>query len=153
MDLTGEERITAPREAVWNALNDIETLKACIPGCDNLERINEHQIRAGIKVSFGVMKVGFHGLLELSNMVPPHSYTISGKGEGTLAGFAEGAADVRLTQDGNETILSYEIQGDAGGKIAQIGTRILGSAARKIADRFFANIGAAAAAQAEKSDQ
>lgn len=84
MDLTGQERIAAPREAVWNALNDIETLKACIPGCDNLERINEHQIRAGIKVSFGVMKVGFHGLLELSNMVPPHSYTISGKAKERL---------------------------------------------------------------------
>lgn len=152
MDLTGEERIRAPREAVWNALNDIETLKAAIPGCDNLVRINDHQIKAGIKVNLGIMKIGFHGLLELSNMVPPHSYTISGKGEGTIAGFAEGAADVRLTQDGDETILSYAIQGDAGGKIAQIGTRILGSAARKIADRFFANIGKAAAAKAAGQD-
>ncbi|MGU3574369.1 CoxG family protein [Brucellaceae bacterium C25G] len=148
MDLTGEERIAAPLEAVWNALNDIETLKACIPGCDNLERIDDSQIRAGIKVNLGIMKVGFHGILELSNMVPPHSYTISGKGEGTLAGFAEGAADVHLTKDGNETILSYEIQGDAGGKIAKIGTKILGSAARKIADRFFANIAQAATEQA-----
>lgn len=148
MDLTGEERIAAPREAVWNALNDIETLKACIPGCDNLERINEQQIKAGIKVNLGIMKVGFHGLLELSNIVPPSSYTICGKGQGSIAGFAEGAANVRLVQNGDETILSYAIQGDAGGKIAQIGTRILGSTARKIADRFFTNIGKTAAAQA-----
>lgn len=151
MDLTGEERIAAPRQAVWDALNDIETLKSCIPGCEDIERISETQIRAALKVSFGILKIRFHGILELSNMVPPVSYTISGHGEGSIAGFAHGATDVRLDEDGNETILSYAIRGDAGGKVAQIGTKLLGSVARKLADRFFANIAEAASNAAAKT--
>ncbi|MFK0683654.1 carbon monoxide dehydrogenase subunit G [Ochrobactrum sp. BD67] len=151
MDLTGEERIAAPRQAVWDALNDIETLKSCIPGCEDIERISETEIRAALKVSFGILKVRFHGMLELSNMVPPVSYTISGHGEGSIAGFAHGATDVRLDEDGSDTILSYSIRGDAGGKVAQIGTKLLGSVARKIADRFFANIAEAAANAAAKT--
>ncbi|MBC2884398.1 carbon monoxide dehydrogenase subunit G [Ochrobactrum sp. CM-21-5] len=151
MDLTGEERIAAPRQAVWDALNDIETLKSCIPGCEDLERISQTEIRAALKVSLGVLKVRFHGMLELSNMNPPASYTISGRGEGSIAGFAHGVTDVRLDEDNDETILSYAIRGDAGGKIAQFGTKLLGSVARKIADRFFASI-ADAAAQNAASD-
>ncbi len=148
MDLAGEERIAAPRRAVWNALNDVETLQACIPGCEHLERVSDSEIRAGLKVSLGVIKVRFHGLLTLSDMNPPASYTISGRGEGSIAGFAEGVTDVTLTEDGDGTVLSYVIRGDAGGKLAQLGTRLLGSAARKVADRFFANIAAAAARDA-----
>lgn len=148
MDLVGEERISAPRQAVWDALNDIETLKSCIPGCEDLEQISDTEIRAALKVSLGVIKVRFHGMLELSNMNPPASYTISGRGEGSIAGFAHGDTDVTLTEDGQDTILSYVIRGDAGGKIAQLGSKLLGSVARKIADRFFANIGAAAAQKA-----
>lgn len=144
MELSGEERIAAPRQAVWDALNDIETLKACIHGCDEIERLSEHEIRAGLKVNLGIIKVRFHGLLELSNMQPPQSYTISGRGEGSIAGFAHGVTDVTLIEDDAETILSYVIRGDAGGKLAQLGTKLLGSAARKIADRFFANIAQAA---------
>lgn len=144
MDLSGEERIAAPRQAVWDALNDIETLKACIPGCDGLERISDSEIRAALKVSFGIIKVRFHGILTLSNMIPPQSYTISGRGEGSLAGFAEGVTDVALIEDGNETILTYVIRGDAGGKIAQLGSKLIGNVSRKIADRFFANIAEAA---------
>lgn len=151
MDLTGEERITAPRWAVWDALNDIETLKDCIPGCEDIERISETEIRAALKVSFGILKVRFHGILELSNMKPPTSYTISGHGEGSIAGFAHGATDVRLEEDGDGTVLSYTIRGDAGGKVAQIGTKLLGSVARKIADRFFANIAEAASNAAAKT--
>lgn len=151
MDLTGEERIAAPRQAVWDALNDIETLRACIPGCEDIERLSETEIRAALKVSFGVLKVRFHGLLELSNMVPPVSYTISGRGEGSLAGFAHGVTDVTLHEDGEETILAYAIRGDAGGKIAQLGTKLLGSVARKVADRFFANIAEAASNAAVKT--
>lgn len=147
MDLTGEERIAAPRQAVWDALNDIETLKACIPGCDGIERISETEIRAALKVSFGILKVRFHGMLELSNMRPPESYTISGHGEGSIAGFAHGVTYVRLHEDGSATVLSYVIRGDAGGKVAQLGSRLLGSVARKIADRFFTNIAEAAAKQ------
>lgn len=144
MDLTGEERIAAARQAVWNALNDIDVLKTCIPGCEALERLSETEIRAALKVSLGIINVRFHGLLHLSNMMPPNSYTISGEGEGSIAGFAHGVTDVTLSEDGDETVLSYVIRGDAGGKIAQLGTRLLGSVARKIADRFFANIAKAA---------
>lgn len=151
MDLTGEERIAAPRQAVWDALNDIETLKACIPGCEDLERLSESEIRAALKVNLGIIKVRFHGMLELSNMNPPQSYTISGRGEGSIAGFAHGVTDVALLEDGNDTILTYVIRGDAGGKIAQLGSKLLGSAARKIADRFFANIAVAAQDAAAKT--
>jgi uncharacterized protein len=144
MDLTGEERIAAPREAVWRALNDIEALKAAIPGCEALERRSETQIDAALAMRFGPIKVKFHGELELSNLNPPVSYTISGTGKGSIAGFVHGSTDVVLIEDGNETMLTYVVRGDAGGTIAQIGTRLLSSSARKLADRFFANIGEAA---------
>ena len=146
MDLTGEERINAPRQAVWNAMNDVELLKPCIPGCETLERLSETDIQAAILVNLSLIKIRFHGLLILSNLNPPFSYTISGEGQGSLAGFAAGSADVELIEESPDvTILRYTINGDAGGKIAQLGTKLLGNAARKIADRFFANIGEAAA--------
>jgi len=145
MDISGEERINAPRQAVWNAMNDVDMLKPCIPGCETLERLSDTDIQAAIKVSLGIVKIRFHGLLILSNLNPPFSYTISGEGQGSIAGFAVGSADVVLEEDGPEmTILRYTINGDAGGKVAQLGTKLLGNAARKIADRFFANIGEAA---------
>ncbi|MBB2969578.1 hypothetical protein FHU14_000056 [Mesorhizobium sp. RMAD-H1] len=144
MDLTGEERIAAPREAVWRALNDLETLKACIPGCESLERRSLTEIDAALGMRFGPIKIRFHGTLELSNLNPPASYTISGAGKGSIAGFVHGSADVILTEDGGETVLSYVIRGDAGGKIAQLGTRLISSSSRKLADRFFSNIGKAA---------
>lgn len=146
MDLTGEERINAPRQAVWNAMNDVELLKPCIPGCETLERLSETDIQAAILVNLSLIKIRFHGLLILSNLNPPFSYTISGEGQGSLAGFAAGSAYVELIEESPDvTILRYTINGDAGGKIAQLGTKLLGNAARKIADRFFANIGEAAA--------
>ena len=103
MDLTGEERIAAPRQAVWDALNDIETLKDCIPGCEDIERLSPTEIRAALKVNLGIVKVRFHGMLELSNMNPPASYTISGHGEGSIAGFAHGVTDVMLTEVHRQT--------------------------------------------------
>lgn len=145
MDLTGEERIEAPRQAVWDAMNDVAVLKPCIPGCETLEWVSDTDIQAAIKVNLGLIKIRFHGLLILSNLNPPFSYTISGEGQGSIAGFAVGSADVTLEEETPDiTILRYVINGDAGGKIAQLGTRYLGSAARKIADRFFANIAEAA---------
>ncbi|PRD41642.1 carbon monoxide dehydrogenase [Phyllobacterium phragmitis] len=144
MDLTGEERIAAPREAVWRALNDIETLKACIPGCESLEKRTATEIDAALGVRLGPVKVRFHGELELSNLNPPVSYTISGAGKGSIAGFVHGSADVVLIEDGGETVLIYAIRGDAGGEIAQFGTRLLSSTSRKLADRFFSSIGKAA---------
>lgn len=145
MDLTGEERIAAPRQAVWDTLNDIEALKACIPGCEELERLSETEIRAALKINLSLIKVRFHGMLELSNLNPPQSYTISGRGEGSIAGFAHGVTNVVLEEDGDETILIYTVRGEAGGKLAQLGSRLLGTAAQKIADRFFANIAQTAA--------
>lgn len=146
MDLTGEERIQAPRQAVWDAMNDVDVLKPCIPGCETLERLSETDIQAAILVNLSLIKIRFHGLLILSNLNPPFSYTISGEGQGSIAGFAAGSADVELIEESPDvTILRYTINGDAGGKIAQLGTKLLGNTARKIADRFFANIGEAAA--------
>ncbi|WP_439273837.1 CoxG family protein [Pseudochrobactrum sp. HB0163] len=146
MDLTGEERILAPRQAVWDAMNNVDILRPCIPGCETLERLSDTDIQAAIRVNLGIMKIRFHGLLILSNLNPPCSYTISGEGQGSIAGFATGSADVVLEEESADiTILRYRINGDAGGKIAQLGTRLLGNAARKIADRFFADIGKAAA--------
>ncbi|MBX8824291.1 carbon monoxide dehydrogenase subunit G [Ochrobactrum sp. SFR4] len=145
MDLTGEERIHAPRQAVWDAMNDVDVLKPCIPGCETLERLSETDIQAAILVNLSLIKIRFHGLLILSNLNPPFSYTISGEGQGSIAGFAAGSADVELIEESPDvTILRYTINGDAGGKIAQLGTKLLGNTARKIADRFFANIGEAA---------
>lgn len=145
MDLIGEERINAPRQAVWDAMNDVDVLKPCIPGCETLERLSDSDIQAAIRVNLGIIKIRFHGLLLLSNLKPPFSYTIRGEGQGSIAGFAVGSADVALEEESpNVTILRYTINGDAGGKIAQLGTKLLGNAARKIADRFFANIGNAA---------
>lgn len=144
MDLTGEEHIAASRQAVWDTLNDIDALKECIPGCEDIAWDGENRVRAAIKVSLGIISIRFFGILELSDMKPPQSYRLTGRGEGSVAGFAEGVTDVFLTEDGDQTILTYIIRGDAGGKIAQFGTKLLGKAARKVADKFFANIAIAA---------
>lgn len=149
MDLTGEEHIAASREAVWETLNDIEALKECIPGCEDIAWDSENRVRASIKVSLGVISIRFFGILELSDLKPPQSYRLTGHGEGSIAGFAEGVTDVYLAENGDHTILTYIIRGDAGGKIAQLGTKLLGRTARKIADKFFANI-AIAASKREK---
>jgi len=120
MDISGEERINAPRQAVWNAMNDVDMLKPCIPGCETLERLSDTDIQAAIKVSLGIVKIRFHGLLILSNLNPPFSYTISGEGQGSIAGFAVGSADVVLEEDGPEmTILRYTINGDAASRALQ----------------------------------
>lgn len=144
MDLTGEEYIAASRQAVWDTLNDINALKECIPGCEEIAWDDENRVRAAIKVSLGIISIRFFGILELSEIKPPQSYRLTGHGEGSIAGFAEGVTDVFLTEDGDQTILTYIIRGDAGGKIAQLGTKLLGKTARKIADKFFANIALAA---------
>ncbi|SFI68878.1 hypothetical protein SAMN04515648_1179 [Phyllobacterium sp. CL33Tsu] len=143
MDLTGEERIVAPRDTVWKALNDPEILKACIPGCESLERISDTELAAVVGVKMGPVKARFKGKVELSNLNPPQSYTISGEGTGGIAGFAKGGADVTLIDQGAETVLAYVVNADVGGKIAQLGSRLIASTSKKLATQFFENFNAA----------
>lgn len=139
MKMSGEKRIGAPRQAVWQALNDPDVLKACIPGCETLERVGDDGFTATVKAAVGPVKAKFSGDVKLSNIVAPESYTISGEGKGGAAGFAKGGADVRLVEDGGETVLTYDVNATVGGKLAQIGSRLIDSSARKMADKFFEN--------------
>ncbi len=143
MDMTGEERIAAPRDAVWAALNDPEILKRCIPGCQSLEQISPTELTATVKLKIGPVSATFNGDVTLSNIKAPESYTIFGEGKGGIAGFAKGGADVVLREDGNETILQYEAKAQVGGKIAQLGSRLVDSSAKKLAQQFFADFTAA----------
>jgi len=142
MDMSGEERIAAPRDAVWAALNDPEVLKACIPGCQSLTLTSPTELAATVKLKIGPVSASFNGAVTLSNLNPPESYTISGEGKGGIAGFAKGGADVRLIEDGDGTILAYDVKAEVGGKIAQLGSRLIDSTSKKLAAQFFADFGA-----------
>lgn len=137
MKLTGEYAIPAPRQAVWDALNTPATLQASIPGCDNLESTAENEFTAQVTAKVGPVKAKFKGKVTLSDLVPPESYRITGEGQGGAAGFAKGGATITLKQDGDNTILSYEVEATVGGKLAQIGQRLIDSTAKKMADDFF----------------
>lgn len=139
MDMSGEYRIPASRETVWAALNDLEVLQAAIPGCQSLERVSESEMLARVLAKVGPVQATFSGRLLLSNLNPPHSYTISGEGKGGPAGFAKGGADVRLIEVEGDTLLAYEVHAQVGGKLAQLGSRLIDSTAKKMADEFFAN--------------
>jgi uncharacterized protein len=134
----GEERIEAPIDRVWAALNDVEILKACIPGCERLEKKSDTELEAVVTLKIGPIKAKFNGEVRLENLDPPHSYTITGEGKGGVAGFAKGGADVMLKEDGPEvTVLSYAAKADVGGKIAQLGSRLIASTTKKLAGQFF----------------
>jgi carbon monoxide dehydrogenase subunit G len=148
MDLTGEERITAPRDVVWAALNDPEVLKQCIPGCQNLELKSPTELAATVKIKIGPVSATFNGEVTLSNIDAPASYTISGEGKGGIAGFAKGGADVTLKEDGDETILQYRANAQVGGKIAQLGARLIDSTSQKLAQQFFSDFNAAVSSKA-----
>jgi hypothetical protein len=137
MDMQGEYRIPASRETVWDALNDPEVLKACIAGCESLERTEDGGFEATVKAKVGPVKATFKGAVRLENVNPPESYTIVGEGKGGAAGFAKGGADVKLTEDEGETILNYTVNAQVGGKLAQIGARLVDSTAKKYATDFF----------------
>lgn len=139
MDMTGEHRIAAPRDVVWAALNDADVLRQCIPGCEELERLSDTGMRAIVVQKIGPVKARFEGEVELTNIDAPKSYTIRGEGKGGVAGFAKGGADVTLAEDGEETILSYEVHATVGGKLARLGSRLIDSTARKLAAQFFDN--------------
>ncbi len=137
MDMTGDYRIEAPREKVWQALNDPEVLKLCIPGCEELTKDSDGGFSAKVKTKVGPVSAKFSGKVTLSDLNPPESYTISGEGQGGAAGFAKGGAKVRLAEDGAATQLSYEVNAQVGGKLAQIGSRLIDGTARKLAGQFF----------------
>ncbi len=140
MDMTGEYRIPAPREKVWAALNDPAVLKASLPGCESLEKASDHEFAATVIAKVGPVKAKFNGNVTLLNLNPPEGYTISGEGKGGAAGFAKGGADVKLTEvSANETILTYTAKADVGGKLAQLGSRLIDATAKKMADEFFDN--------------
>lgn len=143
MDFTGEERIAAPRDAVWAALNDPEIMRGCIPGCQSIERLSPLEFEATIKVRFSLLSATFHGLLTLSNVDAPKSYTLSAEGKGGLAGFARGSADVVLEESGAETILHYRAKAELGGRLAQLGELLLDSTSQKLAEGFFSDFNAA----------
>ena len=141
--IEGEERIAAPIQKVWEGLNNPEVLKASIPGCTALDMKSDKEMAATVVLKIGPIKATFGGEVTLSNMNPPHSYTISGEGKGGIAGFAKGGADVKLTEDGPDaTILKYEAKADVGGKIAQLGSRLITSTSKKLAGQFFSAFGA-----------
>ncbi len=141
MELNGQQRIAAPRQKVWDALNDARVLKACIPGCESLTQDGDNAFDAVVQVKVGPVRAKFSGRVELSDIRPPESYRISGEGKGGVAGFAKGGADVSLVEDGDGTILNYAVKADVGGKLAQIGSRLVQSTANKYTADFFARFG------------
>ncbi len=147
MEMTGERRIPAPRETVWRALNDPEVLKASIPGCEHIERISDTELSARVAVRIGPMNARFSGRVQLSDLDPPNGYTITGEGQGGVAGFAKGGATVKLVEDGpGATLMTYEVKAQVGGKMAQLGARLIDSTARSMADQFFDRFAARVAA-------
>lgn len=139
MEMSGEVRIEATVDEVWTALNDAEILKACIPGCQELEKVSDTEMTAKVVLKIGPVKAKFGGEVTLENLNPPNSYSIVGEGKGGIAGFAKGGADVSLKQDGDETVLNYEAKAQVGGKIAQLGSRLIDSTSKKLANQFFEN--------------
>lgn len=138
MDLTGEYRIPATRERVWQALNDPAVLETCIPGIETLEKTSDTEFEATVSAKVGPVKARFTGVVTLSNLDAPNGYTISGEGKGGAAGFAKGGADVALTDaDDGGTVLTYKANVQVGGKLAQIGSRLIAGTAKKMADDFF----------------
>ena len=142
MEMTGEFRIPAPRQRVWEGLNDPEVLKQCIPGCQALEKVSDTEFNGRVIASVGPVRATFGGKVTLSDLNPPQSYTISGEGSGGVAGFAKGGAKVNLAEDGAATILSYAVQAQVGGKLAQVGSRLIDGVARKMANDFFGHFAA-----------
>jgi uncharacterized protein len=146
MDMTGERRIPAPRQVVWEALNDPAVLKASIPGCESLDKTSDTTMKAMVSLKIGPISARFTGTVTLSDIDAPNGYTISGEGQGGVAGFAKGGAKVHLADDGaGGTILTYEVHAQVGGKIAQLGARLIDASAKQISDQFFDRFSAAVA--------
>ncbi len=140
MKMTGEVQLPADRQAVWDKLNDPLVLKACIPGCESMDQTENGGFSAVVKLKVGPVSATFKGHVELQDLDPPNSYTIVGQGEGGIAGFAKGGAKVTLSDaEAGGTLLRYDVEANVGGKIAQLGARLIDGVAKKNADTFFAN--------------
>jgi carbon monoxide dehydrogenase subunit G len=142
MTMSGEYQLSAPPETVWEKLNDAEVLKASIPGCEQLDKTSDTEFQAVATVKIGPVKARFKGKVHLTDLDPPHGYRISGEGEGGVAGFAKGGATVALAPKDGGTLLSYNVEAQIGGKLAQLGQRLVNGAAKKVADEFFKNFAA-----------
>ena len=137
--MTGEQLIAAPQQATWEALNDPDVLKACVPGCESITLVNPNEYQVLMTAKVGPVSAKFRGRLSLSDIKPPHSYSLAFEGQGGAAGFAKGGAQVRLFPEKDQTRLVYEAKANVGGKLAQIGSRLVDAAAKKVADEFFNN--------------
>jgi carbon monoxide dehydrogenase subunit G len=137
MEMKGEQRVPAPRARTWEALNDPEVLKACVAGCESIEPTGPNEYQVLMVARVGPVSAKFKGKLALSDIRPPESYSIAFEGQGGAAGFAKGGAKVRLEEEGSATKLSYDVTANVGGKLAQIGSRLVDAAAKKVADDFF----------------
>ena len=137
MKMNGEFRVPTDRETVWRALNDPEVLKECLPGCQEIEKTSDTEMTATLVLKVGPVKATFAGGVTLSDLDPPNGYTLSGQGQGGTAGFASGEARVRLVDEGGETVVQYDVDAKVGGKLAQIGSRLIDSTAKKLARQFF----------------
>jgi carbon monoxide dehydrogenase subunit G len=137
--MSGEVQLPATREAVWTKLNDPVVLKSCVPGCEQLDKVSETEFQAVASIKVGPVKARWKGKVRLSDLDPPNGYKISGEGEGGVAGFAKGGATVALADKDGGTLLTYNVEAQIGGKLAQLGQRLINGAAKKTADDFFAN--------------
>jgi len=139
MTMTGEYQLPVHPQTVWEKLNDPATLKASIPGCEQLDKTSDTEFTAVATTKIGPVKAKFKGKVALSDLDPPNGYKISGQGDGGVAGFAKGGATIKLTPKNGGTLLSYNVDAQIGGKLAQLGQRLVNGAAKKVADDFFAN--------------
>jgi len=145
MDMSGDRLIAAPKDKVWAALNDPDVLKACIPGCESIEKLSDTEMKAVAAVKLGPIAARFTGKVLLSDLDPPNGYTISGEGQGGVAGFAKGGASVKLTDEEGGTKLAYQVNAQIGGKMAQLGARLIDSTAKQMAESFFSKFSAVVA--------
>lgn len=157
MDMNGEYRIPAPRQRVWEALNDPETLGRCIPGCESIQKTSDTAMSAVVQAKVGPVSARFTGDVTLEDIDPPNGYTIRGEGKGGVAGFAKGTARVALADDGDGTLLTYKVEAQVGGKLAQVGARLVAGTIKKMADEFFGTftqiVGAAPQVQSQSQSQ
>ena len=153
MEISGEQRIPLAQQRVWEALNDPEILKACIPGCESINRVSDNEYKVAMTAAIGPVKAKFSGKLLLSDMNPPNSYSLAFEGSGGAAGFGKGSAQVSLAPEGDGTLLTYKATASVGGKLAQIGSRLIDGVAKKMADDFFARFNKTVAPAADAANQ